>query len=118
MDQRAAIEAATFFGRRLSEGAVRVSRLILFGSQGRNEAAEDSDVDVMVISEDFRGKDIFERAAMICDPERETIRRFVVPLDVVMMTPEEFDQGDSLMAQAAKDGTVLPSDDAGSASEA
>ena len=107
MDQSTTIEAVRFFGRRLTEEAVRVSKLIVFGSHARGGATEESDIDVLVISEDFRGKDIFERATMICDPERETIKRFRVPLDVIMMTPDEFDSGDSLIAQAAKTGMVL-----------
>jgi predicted nucleotidyltransferase len=109
MDKDAAIEAVRFFGRRLTAGEVRVSKLILFGSHGRGEAGDESDVDVLVISQDFRGKDIFQRAEMICESERETIRRFHIPLDVILMTPEEFDSGESLIAEAARTGNVLVS---------
>jgi len=65
MDQSAAIEAALFFGRRLLESGVRISRLVLFGSHARDEATPESDVDVLVVSEDFRSRDIFERARMV-----------------------------------------------------
>ena len=107
MDQNAAIEAVRYFGQRLDESGVRISKLILFGSHARGEATDESDVDVLIISDDFRGRDIFGRARIIRDPERETIHRFHVPLDVVMMTPEEFASGASLIAQAARAGTVL-----------
>lgn len=107
MDQSAAIEAVLFFGQRLAESGVRISRLIVFGSHARGQATHDSDVDVLIVSEEFRGKDIFGRARVVRDPERQTIHRFQVPLDVVMMTPEEFNSGTSLMAQAARTGTVL-----------
>lgn len=107
MDQSTTIEAVRFFGRRLSEEAVKVLRLVLFGSHARGDAAEESDVDVVVISDDFRGKNIFQRARMIRDPERDTIKRFRVPLDVPMMTPDEFESGHSLIAQAAKTGISL-----------
>jgi predicted nucleotidyltransferase len=107
MDQSTAIEAVRFFGERLSQEAVRVSQLILFGSYAHGAANEESDVDVLVVSEDFREKDIFERARLIGGPERATIRRFQVPLDVILMTPEEFSSGASLLAQAARTGMVL-----------
>ncbi|MGD0999633.1 MAG: nucleotidyltransferase domain-containing protein [Candidatus Brocadiia bacterium] len=107
MDQNAAIEAVRFFGERLTQQAVRISQLILFGSHARGAASEESDVDVLVVSDDFRDKDIFERARLIAGPERATIRRYQVPLDVILMTPEEFNSGASLLAQAARTGMVL-----------
>ena len=107
MDQSAAIEAVRFFGECLTQRAVRISQLILFGSHARGAANEESDVDVLVVSEDFRDKGIFERARLIGGPERATIRRHLVPLDVILMTPEEFNSGASLLAQAARSGMVL-----------
>jgi acid stress-induced BolA-like protein IbaG/YrbA len=107
MDQSTAIEAVRFFGERLSQQAVRISQLILFGSHARGAANDESDVDVLVVSEDFRDKNIFERARLIGGPERAAIRRFQVPLDIILMTPEEFNNGASLLAQAARTGMVL-----------
>lgn len=107
MDQSTAIEAVRFLGERLSQEAVRISQLILFGSHARGAANEESDVDVLVVSEDFRDKDIFERARLIGVAERATIRRFQVPLDIILMTPEEFNSGVSLLAQAARTGMPL-----------
>ena len=101
------IDAVRFFGRRLTEGAVRVSEPVVFGSHARGEATNESDIDVIVVSNDFRDKDIFQRARMIRDPERETIERFRLPLDVVMMTPDEFNSGESLIAQTARTGIIL-----------
>ncbi len=44
---------------------------------------------------------------MIKGAERETIRHFLVPLDVIPMTPEEFDSGSSIIAEYAKSGEVI-----------
>ncbi|HRU06417.1 MAG TPA: nucleotidyltransferase domain-containing protein [Candidatus Brocadiia bacterium] len=107
MDQDTAINAAIYFGQRLARQAVRVSRLILFGSHARGQATADSDVDLLVVSEDFRGRDAFERAQLAGNAERETIRKFQVPLDVILMTPEEFENEGSLLAQAARGGKAL-----------
>ena len=37
----------------------------------------------------FAIKDIFERAAMTKDAEIRTLRKFMIPLDIVTLTPEE-----------------------------
>jgi predicted nucleotidyltransferase len=87
----------------LSQG-IRVERLILFGSQAKGTAREDSDIDVAVISPDFRDKDIFERVKMTAKAGRETIRRFVVPLELVFMTPEEYESGSSPLASFVREG--------------
>jgi len=61
----------------------------------------------VVLSEAFINKGIFERIDMIKRAERETIRRFLVPLDIISMTPEEFESGSSIIAEYAKDGEVV-----------
>jgi len=107
VDTNAVVEAARFLAERLAEKGVAVSRLILFGSQAKGVAAEESDIDLLVISEAFRGKDIFQRVEMTKEAEVNTVRRFVVPLDIIAMTPEEYEQGDSLIADMAREEGVL-----------
>lgn len=104
MDQSTALEAVQFFKDRLQERGVHVARLILFGSRAAATAAEDSDVDVVLVSDDFQGKSIFERSRLAGPAEAETIRRFQVPLDVVLMSPEEFASERSIVAHAARTG--------------
>jgi len=43
------------------------------------------------VSPDFEDKGIFERVELTAEAEAETIRRFVVPLDIVMFTPAEYE---------------------------
>ena len=81
--------------------------LVVFGSQGQGDVSQESDLDVVIVSDDFRGKDIFERAAMTKDLEIETIRNFMIPLDVLTMTPDEFENENSLLAGYAREGLVI-----------
>lgn len=106
MDQGTALEAIRFFRERLRQQAVHVSRLILFGSHAAGKASDESDLDVLIVSESFRDKNIFSRSRLVGDSERETIRRFQVPLDVILMTPEEFESDRSLLAQAARSAGI------------
>ena len=104
MDKNTVIEAVRFFVEELTRGGLTVDRAVLFGSHARNEGRSDSDIDLAIISADFVGKDIFERAKCIGDAERLTIRRFDVPLDIVLLTPKETTESDSIVAQFVKEG--------------
>ncbi|MCL5056163.1 MAG: nucleotidyltransferase domain-containing protein [Firmicutes bacterium] len=86
---------------------MRISKLILFGSQHQGRAKAESDIDLLLVSEDFRGKDIFQRAELTKDAEIRTIKKFIVPLDCIDLSPEEFENESSLAASFAKTGISI-----------
>jgi hypothetical protein len=49
----------------LTEGGVRVQQIFLYGSQAKNTAHPDSDIDIIVVSEDFAGKQLIERLRIL-----------------------------------------------------
>src|SRR4030066_272595 len=100
-------EAIIFLGRCLKEKGLKVSKIILFGSQVKGKTTEESDVDILIISEDFRDKDIFERARLTKYAEIMTLKKFMMPLDIVTLTSEEFERGTSLVVEYAKRGKVM-----------
>jgi len=99
--------AVKFFEKQLKAKKVNVAKIILFGSQARGTASAESDVDIVLISKDFRNKGIFKRLALIKEAEIATINKYMIPFDVVMMTPDEFASGTSLVSEYAKEGKVL-----------
>jgi len=101
------LDAITFLEQQLKKSGLHISKLILFGSQATGHATVDSDIDIVVLSEDFRNKDIFERAQLIKDAEIQTIKKFMVPFDIITMTPEEFESGSSLVGLYASEGEVV-----------
>jgi predicted nucleotidyltransferase len=107
MAKSKAVAAIRYFEERLKAKNVSVSKIILFGSHARGKASVESDVDIVLISEDFAKKDIYKRLAMIKEAEIATIKKFMIPLDIIMMTPEEFNSGSSLISEFAKNGRVL-----------
>jgi predicted nucleotidyltransferase len=107
MAKNKAIAAVRYFEERLKAKNVRISKIILFGSQARGKASRGSDIDIVVVSRDFGKKDIYKRLELIKDAEIATIKKFMIPLDVIMMTPEEFKSGSSLVSEFAKQGMVL-----------
>ena len=82
-----------YLEERVAASGLADAKVILFGSRARGTATEDSDVDVAIISPDFRGKDIFERARLTKDVEISAIDKFMVSFDIVTLTPEEYDGG-------------------------
>jgi predicted nucleotidyltransferase len=102
-----AVTAVRYFEERLKANNVSVSKIILFGSQIRGNVSAESDVDIVLISRDFEKKNIYKRLEMIKKAEIETIKKFMIPLDIIMMTPEEFNSGSSLVSEFAKNGKVL-----------
>lgn len=107
MAEKKIINVVRFLHKRIEENGVRVDRLVLFGSHAKGNASEESDIDIVIISNDFKGKDRFTRAEMTGRAERETIRKYMVPFDIVTMTPDEFDRGDSIIADYAKEGKII-----------
>lgn len=59
-------------------------RIILFGSHARGDAGPDSDVDLLIV------KDTPERPLDRMLTARRALGRANVPLDVFVLTPEEF----------------------------
>lgn len=101
------IKAVKFLERCLRENGLNISKIILFGSQAKRKATKESDIDILIVSEDFRNKDIFERAKLTKDAEIKTIKKFIVPIDILTLTLEEFEGETSLIAAYAKDGEVI-----------
>jgi len=101
------VDAIGFFERCLKDKGVKVSKIILFGSQIGGKTTKESDVDIVIISDDFQGKNIFERARLTKEAEIMTLKKFMMPLDIVTLTSEEFESGTSLVAEYARKGKVL-----------
>jgi predicted nucleotidyltransferase len=83
----------------------RLQRFFLFGSRARNEELLTSDVDLVVVSEDFRGTKFRHRPEKVLEfwPD-------AVDLEVLCYTPDEFErmkQRIGVVQQAAKDAVEI-----------
>jgi uncharacterized protein len=74
----------------LIESGLDVKAIAIFGSHLKSKATDDSDIDLIIISDDFKNRDPFERAKMTMDAEIKTLKKFVIPLDVLNMTNSEY----------------------------
>jgi len=102
------LEAVNFFSAQIRKNGIRINNLILFGSSSTGTATPGSDIDIAIISDDFANRDIFDRALLTKDAEMHTVKKFKVPLDVITLTTEEYQDRKSLIAGTLKKGVVLP----------
>ncbi|MFA5269315.1 MAG: nucleotidyltransferase domain-containing protein [Methanoregula sp.] len=101
------LETVNYFSTRIRESGIRIDNLILFGSSSTGTARPGSDIDIAIISDDFLGRDIFDRALLTRDAELTTIRKFRVPLDIITLTTEELADPASPIAGVLRKGIDL-----------
>ncbi|MBM3404887.1 MAG: nucleotidyltransferase domain-containing protein [Bacteroidetes bacterium] len=92
MDQEAVNLVITDLRNSLNESGIKIENLVLFGSHVSGTAREESDIDLIIVSNDFKGKDLFDRCNMTLAAEMKTRKRFLVSMDILTMTPEEYRQ--------------------------
>jgi len=76
----------TEYRRKLEALGIRVKRIIIYGSYATGRAREDSDIDLVVVSDDFKDMDLWERLCLLGDA-RMGIKR---PMEILGLTEEEF----------------------------
>lgn len=92
---------------KLQQTGLNVQKIIVFGSQAAGKRHADSDIDIIVVSNDFTNKNIFKRAKLTKEAEIMTIKKFMIPMDIVTMTPEELADDQSLLSDYAKKGEII-----------
>ncbi|MCK5421672.1 MAG: nucleotidyltransferase domain-containing protein [Deltaproteobacteria bacterium] len=103
MDKRAVLEILSRFQKALEEKDIKINKLILFGSYAIGQFREGSDIDVVVISDDFIGKSYWERIDILSD----AIYEVFAPLEVTGMTTKEWRDKDSFIVDYAGNGEVV-----------
>ena len=92
------------FCQQLWRSGIRLERVILFGSRATARQRADSDIDLIVVSKDFRGKGLRRRLELLGMAAGDAL----VPVQALGYTPEEFAAPDptSLLAIALAQKTV------------
>lgn len=83
---------------------IDTSALVLFGSQSDGTASEGSDVDIALISPSFQNLNSLQRRKRIKPALYRIIERYQVPVDLILLTPEEYDKETSIRMSFIKNG--------------
>ena len=84
---------------------IRIGKVIIFGSRARGDEDEGSDVDLLIISPDFKGKRFRERPLSFykyCELD--------FPVDFICFTPEEFEEMKgkaTIVKEALEEGILI-----------
>ena len=103
MDKKTVLEIIKRFHQEIEVRGIRPTKLILYGSYAAGTNRESSDIDIIVVSDDFAGKSYWERIDILSD----VIYEIFAPIEAVALTQGEWERGDSLVADFARDGEVL-----------
>jgi len=82
---------------------ISVKQLVLFGSYAENREREGSDIDIAVISEDFKKKSYWQRIDLLS----KAIFDVMEPIEAVSFTPEEWEKQDTMICQFAHGGKPI-----------
>lgn len=103
MDKKTVIDIINRFLQGIEERGIKPLKVILYGSYAKDKSYEGSDIDIIVISEDFAGLDYWERIDIMA----EVIYEIFAPIEAVAMTPNEWEKGDSFVIDYSRDGEIL-----------
>jgi len=93
--------------RLLQRRGISISKIVIFGSFVKGKQREDSDIDIIVVSKDFRNRSLFERAEQTMGIGRELVKRTKKPFDILYYSDEEWERSNSLIIEAAKEEGVV-----------
>ena len=93
MDKTTVTDIINFFKTELQFKGIKLRGIALFGSQLTGLSHSDSDIDLIIVSDNFQNKNIFERSDITMDIEIKAMKKFHVPMDILKMTDKEFNQG-------------------------
>ena len=103
MDKKAVIEIVNRFHQEIEARGIKPLKVILYGSYADETNRKGSDIDIVVISEDFTGMGYWEQIDIMADVIFETF----APIEAVALTPEEWEQGYSFVTDFARNGEIL-----------
>ena len=86
---------------------IKVDKIIIFGSYSKGNYSKDSDIDIAIISQDFDGKDIFEKTEMLKGLKWLLVEDIALPFDIIPISLQEWKESSSLIVEFAKEGKVL-----------
>lgn len=108
MDRKKLINIIKKFKKNI-EDKYDIDHIILFGSRASGKPHKDSDVDLMIVSKDFKGKKSYKRSPELY-LEWHLNSKIPLPVDFLCYTPEEFNRLKkqiSIVKEAVTTGIVI-----------
>lgn len=82
---------------------VVIDKIVLFGSQIMGTANKESDIDLLLVSKDFKNKSYSQRIRKLLGLNRTLVKLTDKPFDILYYSDEEWENSSTLMIQEAKE---------------
>jgi len=76
--------------------------LVLFGSYALKKNTRNSDIDLIIVSRDFREKSYNQRVKIMKGLNRSLVNTLNKPVDIIYYSDEEWRKGNSLIISESK----------------
>lgn len=100
MDKGAVLNIVNLFKDNISQKGIKIDRIILYGSYANNTQRLDSDIDIVVVSDDFKDMDYWHRIDILVDGISDIFQQ----IEAVGMTNEEWNTKAFMTAEYAQNG--------------
>lgn len=107
MDKERVYEILDYISAKLAEKKIKPYKVILFGSYYNGKPTSDSDVDIAIVSDEFIAKDSLERGKSLREIELEAMKKFDIPIDLIKLTVDEYENETRMIASYIKEGKVV-----------
>ena len=104
MDKKKSIKIIKEFAKKLGK-EYDIERIIFFGSRATGNYSRDSDIDLIIVSEDFKGINRLQRGVNMYN-----YWPWIIPVDFICLTKNEFNQLKNkitIVQQAIKEGILF-----------
>lgn len=91
----------------LKQKGIHVSKIVIFGSFARGKFKKDSDIDIIVVSSDFRNKSIFDKVELVSGIGWDMVNKFKLPLDILYYSDKEWEKGNLIINAAKAEGEII-----------
>ncbi len=81
---------------------VELNRIVLFGSYAKNEQSLNSDIDLIIVSKNFRNNTYFKRIDKVLNLNAALVKTIKKPFDVLLYSDIEWNDSATMMIREAK----------------
>jgi len=108
MAKRQFIKIQKILAELFGERGLSLNKIVVFGSWARGRQTKESDIDLIIVSRDFRGKDLVQRVELVNGIHAELVHRTKKPFDILYYSDQEWKEGRGLIInEAKKNGKVI-----------
>jgi len=106
MAERTITKTKNLLFKLLKEKNLTIDKIVVFGSRANDTAKIDSDIDIAIISKEFRNRSIYKRVVMARGIHSAVIEKINKPIDLLFYSDTEWN-GSSLMVDIAKNNGII-----------